>query len=158
MDWHGERAWQDMMEEAKRFHERSTIENTIEVKTFTKLRNEGIKRQIETSSKFLWNKISQTSGKRSKKSFVVPILKNNVAGWDPTKYRPTSLTSCACKTMEGMVNRRLREKLEADGRFSFHSTLFAQGMTPVPILPTWAACYKKGTTRASMLTWSRQSL
>ena len=42
-----------------------------------------------------------------KHSFVVPIPKAGAASTDPAGYRPISLTSCTCKTLERMVNRRL---------------------------------------------------
>lgn len=59
-----------------------------------------------------------------RKSHVIPIPKNNMAGRDAIKYRPISRTSCACKTMERMVHRRLRERLKADRKFGFHQHAF----------------------------------
>ena len=42
-----------------------------------------------------------------RESIVVPILKQGKDRSDPNNYRPISLTSCVCKVMERMVNRRL---------------------------------------------------
>ena len=38
------------------------------------------------------------------KAIIIPVPKPSK---DPTNYHPIALTSCICKTMEGMVNRRL---------------------------------------------------
>ena len=53
-----------------------------------------------------------------KKAFVVAIPKPNRDHSDPTNYRPIALTSCLCKSMERMVNRRLMWALEKDNLLS----------------------------------------
>ncbi|XP_062703499.1 uncharacterized protein LOC134285957 [Aedes albopictus] len=86
-------AWKEKMEAVKRFRNCSTIENAIEVKkcsaTFTRLKNEGIKKQIEelaesvdpqTSSKILWSKIARISGKRNKRRVNNPIQEDERLG------------------------------------------------------------------------------
>ena len=44
---------------------------------------------------------------------VIPIPKPGKDPTNPTKYRPIALTSCICKTMERMLNRRLIWYLES---------------------------------------------
>ena len=46
-----------------------------------------------------------------RKAIIIPIPK---PGKDPTNYRPIALTSCICKTMERMINRRLVWYLESN--------------------------------------------
>ncbi|XP_062711599.1 uncharacterized protein LOC134289590 [Aedes albopictus] len=62
-----------------------------------------------------------------RKSIVIPIPKAKINTRDPTKYRPISLTSCVGKVVERMVNRRFREKLEAENRFEHHQHAFRPG-------------------------------
>ena len=45
-----------------------------------------------------------------KESTITPLLKPNEDPQEPTSYRPISLTSAICKTMETMVNNRLLKK------------------------------------------------
>ena len=49
-----------------------------------------------------------------KESIVIPIPKPGKDKSDPKGYRPISLTSCACKLVERMVNVRLHDVLEHD--------------------------------------------
>ena len=44
---------------------------------------------------------------------LIPIPKPSKDPANPTNYRPIALTSCICKTMERMVNRRLVWYLES---------------------------------------------
>lgn len=73
----------------------------------------------------LWD--SQTFPNEWRESLVVPIPKNSIQARDASKYRPISLTSCLSKVTEKMVNRRLKEKLEADGRLGFWQHAFRSG-------------------------------
>ena len=47
------------------------------------------------------------------KAIVIPIPKPGKDPTNPTSYRPIALTSCICKTMERMINRRLVWYLES---------------------------------------------
>ena len=42
-----------------------------------------------------------------KEAEIIPILKEGKESTDPTAYRPIALTSCACKILEKILNRRL---------------------------------------------------
>ena len=48
-----------------------------------------------------------------RKAIVIPIPKPGEDPTNPTNYRPIALTSCICKTMERMINRRLVWYLES---------------------------------------------
>ena len=48
-----------------------------------------------------------------RKAIVIPISKPGKDPTNPTNYRPIALTSCICKTMERMINRRLVWYLES---------------------------------------------
>ena len=49
-----------------------------------------------------------------KEATMVPILKRGKNKTKAPSYRPISLTSCVCKTMERIVNQRLQMYLETD--------------------------------------------
>ena len=51
-------------------------------------------------------------------AIVVPIKKPNKDPYNPTSYRPISLTSCVCKLFEKMVNSRLMWYLENENLLS----------------------------------------
>lgn len=55
---------------------------------------------------------------------IIPIPKPNKDHTDPTNYRPIALTSCVCKTMERMINKRLVWYLEANNLISRYQTGF----------------------------------
>ena len=62
-----------------------------------------------------------------RESIVIPILKPGKDVSDPSSYRPISLTSCLCKTMERMVNRRLVHFLESNQFLTNVQCGFRQG-------------------------------
>ena len=45
---------------------------------------------------------------------VIPIPKPGIDHTEPTNYRPIALTSCLCKTLERMINKRLDWYLESN--------------------------------------------
>ena len=45
---------------------------------------------------------------------MIPILKRGKNKSNPKSYRPISLTSCVCKTMEHIINQRLQLYLETE--------------------------------------------
>ena len=47
-----------------------------------------------------------------KEATIIPFLKPNKDSNDPQSYRPISLTSAICKTMETMVNNRAKKILD----------------------------------------------
>ena len=49
---------------------------------------------------------------------VIPIPKPGKDHAEPTNYRPTALTSCLCKTLERMINKRLVWYLESNDLIS----------------------------------------
>jgi len=48
-----------------------------------------------------------------RKAIIIPISKPGKDPTNPSSYRPIALTSCICKTMERMINRRLVWYLES---------------------------------------------
>ena len=53
-----------------------------------------------------------------REAVVIPIPKPGKDHSDPGNFRPIALTSCLCKTMEGMINARLMWSLESQGLLS----------------------------------------
>ena len=49
---------------------------------------------------------------------VIPIPKPGKDHTEPTNYRPIALTSCLCKTLERMINKRLVWYLESNDLIS----------------------------------------
>ena len=75
-------------------------------------------KQLPEKNKFTLLKLINKSWEKGelpitwKESTITPLLKPNKDPQEPTSYRPISLTSAICKTMETMVNNRLLKKLE----------------------------------------------
>jgi ribonuclease HI len=62
---------------------------------------------------------------------VIPIPKPGKDATSPTNYRPISLTSCLCKTMERVINARLVWFLEKNNLISKHQSGFRQGRSTI---------------------------
>jgi len=58
---------------------------------------------------------------------IIPIAKPGKDATNPTNYRPISLTSCLCKTLERMINARLVWFLESNGLISKYQSGFRHG-------------------------------
>ena len=61
-----------------------------------------------------------------KRSTVIPLFKKG-SRYDPLNYRPVSLTSICCKTMERIIVKHLYEYLELNGILSNHQFGFRPG-------------------------------
>ena len=62
-----------------------------------------------------------------KQSTLIPILKPTKPTSDPASYRPISLSSCASKLMERMVNGRLRTYIESNQLLTPYQNGFRPG-------------------------------
>ena len=60
-------------------------------------------------------------------AIIIPIPKPGKDHSDPKNYRPISLTSCLCKTLERMVNSRLMWVLEKEGLLSNFQSGYRKG-------------------------------
>ena len=64
-----------------------------------------------------------------KEATVIPISKPGKGPKNPSNYRPISLTSCLCKTMERMINTRLVWFLEKNNILTKYQSGFRKGRT-----------------------------
>ena len=78
---------------------------------FKNLPENGINTLLRTLNQ-IWENNSFPPSWRS--STLIPILKPRKLRHDPSSYRPISLTSCASKLFERMINLRLRSHLESN--------------------------------------------
>ena len=60
---------------------------------------------------------------------VIPIPKPGKDSKNPSNYRPISLTSCLCKTMERMINTKLVWFLEKNNILTQYQSGFRKGRT-----------------------------
>ena len=72
--------------------------------------------------------------KQWKEAYIIPILKEGKDPSTPGSYRPIALTSCICKILERMVNRRLVWFLETKGRLPRHQSGFRKGRSTLDSL------------------------
>ena len=70
---------------------------------------------------------SHTFPARWRESIIIPIPKPNKDKQHPKSYRPISLTSCASKIVERMVNTRLKHYLETHDLLDPHQCGFRRG-------------------------------
>ena len=87
-----------------------------------------------------------------KEAILIPILKPGKDPTSPGSYRPIALTSTFCKTMERMVNSRLRWYLETNHLFSQYQSGFRKGRcTKDHILNLESSINKAQTNKESTL-------
>ena len=85
---------------------------------------------------------------------VIPIPKPGKDQAEPTNYRPIALTSCFCKTLERMINKRLVWYLESNDLISpiqsgfrgWSGGAMVLGKLPVPGRPTILITVGQGPT------------
>ena len=58
---------------------------------------------------------------------IIPMPKPGKDHAEPTNYRPIALTSCLCKTLERMINKRLIWYLESSNLLSWYQSGFRAG-------------------------------
>ena len=66
-----------------------------------------------------------------RKATIIPIPKPNKDHTNPTNYRPIALTSCLCKLMEKLVNKRLMWYLETNNKLSKFQSGFRKGRSTI---------------------------
>ena len=91
-----------------------------------------------------------------RESIVIPIPKPNKDKQHPSGYRPISLTSCASKVVERMVNTRLKHYLESHDLLDEHQCGFRRGKSTTDniirlISDIQTGFYSKKTTVAAFL-------
>ena len=104
------------------------LENSISELSFTAPGPDGILNEIlshlPTDSKILLLQIFNTIWQDGtfpdewRKAIIIPIPKPGKNHQDPSNYRPIALTSCLCKLIEKMVNKRLLWYLETEEKLS----------------------------------------
>ena len=70
------------------------------------------------------------------KAVIIPIPKPGKDKTEATNYRPIALTSCICKTMEGMINDRLVWFLESNNLISGNQAGFRKNYSTNDHLPS----------------------
>lgn len=79
-----------------------------------------------------------TFPERWKEAYVIPILKEGKQPTNPGSYRPIALTSCICKLLERIVNRRLVWFLEYNGLIDKYQSGFRKGRSTLDCLAALA--------------------
>ncbi|CAF3642161.1 unnamed protein product [Rotaria socialis] len=90
--------------------------------TILKHLNENSLNQLLEFYNFLW--LSDIFPSQWSSAILLPFLKTNKKSTDPNSYRPVDLTSCFCKILEKMVNRRLLYYLESNQLLSPYQSGF----------------------------------
>ena len=76
---------------------------------------------------YMWTSGETMNAECWKEATVIPILKPGKDSKNPSNYRPISLTSCFCKTMERMINTRLVWFLEKNNILTKYQSGFRKG-------------------------------
>ena len=71
---------------------------------------------------------------RWKEAYIIPILKEGKPATSSSSYRPIALTSCICKVLERILNRRLVRFLESKGLIDRCQSGFRRGRSTVDCL------------------------
>ncbi len=96
-------------------------------------------------------------------AITIPIPKPNKDPVNPTNYRPIALTSCVCKTMERMINKRLVWYLETNNLISSYQTGFRKNRSTNDQLVRLETFVRNGFIRkqhvvAIFLTWKKHTI
>ena len=78
---------------------------------------------------------------------IIPIPKPGKDAFNPTNYRPISLTSCLCKTMERMINARLVWFLERNGLITKYQSGFRHNRSTTDQLIRLESFIRNGIVR-----------
>ena len=73
-----------------------------------------------------------------KEAFIIPILKEGKESTKASSYRPIALTSCICKLLERIINRRLVWYLESKGLIDRCQNGFRRGRSTLDSLAALA--------------------
>ena len=73
-----------------------------------------------------------------KEAFIIPILKQGKESTNASSYRPIALTSCICKLLERIINRRLVWYLESKGLIDRCQSGFRRGRSTIDSLAALA--------------------
>ena len=97
-----------------------------------------------------------------RKVIIVAILKSGRDSSDPNKYRSITLTSCLCKTMERMVNKRLMWVLESKGLLASEQCDYRKNRSTADQLVQFDRiirnAFTKKRTRSCHFLWLGKSL
>ena len=81
---------------------------------------------------------------------IIPIAKPGKDYSDPPNYRPISLTSCLCKTMEGMINSRQVWYFEKNNIISRYQNGFRQHRSTTDQLVQLETLLEKALSKNNM--------
>lgn len=76
--------------------------------------------------------------KQWKEAYIIPILKEGKLSTSSGSYRPIALTSCLCKVLERIINKRLVWFLEKNNLFDKYQSGYRQGRSPLDCLAALA--------------------
>ena len=114
----------ELMESLNKAHDTSTGPDDIHYQFLKHLPEPSLTVLLEIFND-LW--ITGNVPKIWKEATVIAIPKPGKDNADPSNYRPISLTSCVCKTMERMINSRLVWYLESNNLISPFQSGFRYG-------------------------------
>jgi ribonuclease HI len=101
----------------------------------------------------LYNKIlDEGLPKQWKHSLIVPIKKPGKDPRNPTSYRPIALTSCLCKLLEKIINRRLQWTIENKNLLNKYQSGFTKGKSTIDNITYFVDEIQKGFTKQEQTT------